>query len=136
MGYLSFVDRIVRGREIWMSILATLLGSGDVISKGLGLIDSMHTSDTEEIEAKTKAKTDLLSAYAPFKIAQRYLALMFGFTFVLSYLMVLVLFFMERDITQVQEIISAFKIDWICLTIVGFYFGGGAFEGVMGKAKK
>jgi len=119
-----------------MSILATLLGSGDVISKGLGLIDSMHTSETEAIEAKTKAKTDLLSAYAPFKIAQRYLALMFGFTFVLSYLMVLVLFFMERDITQVQEIISAFKIDWICLTIVGFYFGGGAFEGVMNKAKK
>ena len=77
-----------------------------------------------------------MSAYAPFKIAQRYLALMFGFTFVLSYLMCLILFFMERDITQVQEIISALKIDWICLTIVGFYFGGGAFEGVMGKAKK
>ena len=58
-----------------MSILSTILGSGDVISKGLGLIDSMHTSDTEMIEAKTKAKTDLLSAYSPFKVAQRYLAL-------------------------------------------------------------
>jgi len=48
----------------------------------------------------------------------------------------LVLLSFERDITQVQEIISAFKIDWICLTIVGFYFGGGEFEGVMNKAKK
>ena len=36
-------------------------------------------------------------------------------------------------ITAVQEIISAFKVDWIMLTIVGFYFGGGAFEGIKGK---
>jgi hypothetical protein len=116
-----------------MSILATLLGSGDVISTGLGLIDSMHTSKTEEIEAKTKAKTDLLSAYAPFKVAQRYLALIFSFTFVSSYLMVLTLFFLGHDITQVQEIISSFKIDWIMLTIVAFYFSGGAIEGVLAK---
>jgi len=118
-----------------MGILSTILGSGDVIGKGLDLIDSMHTSKTEEIEAKTKAKTDLLTAYSPFKIAQRYLALIFGFTFVSSYIMVLALFFLGRDITEVQQIISAFKIDWIMLTIVAFYFGGGAFEGAR-KAKK
>ena len=119
-----------------MGIISNILGSGDVISKGLELIDSMHTSKTEEIEAKTKAKTDLLTAYSPFKIAQRYLALIFGFTFVSSYIMVLALFFLGRDIAEVQEIINAFKIDWIMLTIVGFYFGGGAFEGVMGQKKK
>jgi|TARA_R110002124_G_scaffold448_1_gene2190 VIT1/CCC1 family predicted Fe2+/Mn2+ transporter len=116
-----------------MGILSTILGSGDVISKGLGLIDSMHTSDTEMIEAKTAAKTNLLSAYAPFKVAQRYLALIFGFTFVGSYLMVLTLFFLGRDVTQVQALITSFKIDWIMLSIVGFYFGGGAFEGVMAR---
>ena len=116
-----------------MGILSKMLGSGDVISKGLDLIDSMHTSETEAIEAKTKAKTELLSSYAPFRVAQRYLALIFGFTFVGSYLMVLTLFFLDKDITQVQELITAFKIDWIMLTIVGFYFGGGAFEGVMNK---
>ena len=43
-----------------MGILSQILGSGDVISKGLGLIDSFHTSDTEMIEAKTKAKSSLL----------------------------------------------------------------------------
>ena len=85
-----------------MSILSKILGSGDVVSKGLDLIDSFHTSETEAIEAKTKAKTDLLTSYAPFKIAQRYLALMFGFTFVGSYLMVLILFFMGRDISAVS----------------------------------
>ena len=116
-----------------MSIFQKLLGSGDIVSKGIELIDSFHTSETEAIEAKTKAKTDLLESYAPFKVAQRYLALIFGFTFVASYILVLVLFFLGRDIAEVQEIINAFKIDWIMLTIVGFYFGGGAFEGVIGK---
>jgi hypothetical protein len=119
-----------------MGIISQLLGSSDVISKGLDLIDGMHTSETEAIEAKTKAKTDLLTSYAPFKVAQRYLALLFGFTFVSSYLMVLTLFFMEKDIAAVQGLITAFKIDWIMLTIVGFYFGGGAFEGVMNSKDK
>jgi len=119
-----------------MGILSNILGSGDVISKGIELIDSMHTSKTEEIEAKTKAKTDLLTAYSPFKVAQRYLALIFSFTFVGSYIMVLLLFFKTGEVTEVEEIISAFKIDWIMLTIVGFYFGGGAFEGILGQKKK
>lgn len=134
MGYVPPHHWFIRTREDnVMGILSQILGSGDVISKGLGLIDSMHTSETEAIEAKTKAKTDLLSSYAPFKLAQRYLALIFGFTFVASYILVLSLFFLGRDITAVQEIISAFKVDWIMLTIVGFYFGGGAFEGIKGK---
>ena len=116
-----------------MGILSKMLGSGDVISKGLDLIDSMHTSETEAIEAKTKAKTELLASHAPFKIAQRYLALIFGFTFVGSYIMVLTLFFLDKDITQVQKVIDSFSIDWIMLTIVAFYFGGGAFEGLAEK---
>ena len=137
MGNVPFNHWLVCYRErIVVSIFQKLLGSGDIVSKGIELIDSFHTSETESIEAKTKAKTDLLESYAPFKVAQRYLALIFGFTFVASYILVLVLFFLGRDIAEVQEIINAFKIDWIMLTIVGFYFGGGAFEGVIGKNKK
>ena len=137
MGYVSTDHWFVstRKRNV-LSIFQKLLGSGDIVSKGIELIDSFHTSETEAIEAKTKAKTDLLESYAPFKVAQRYLALIFGFTFVASYILVLVLFFLGRDIAEVQEIINAFKIDWIMLTIVGFYFGGGAFEGVIGKKNK
>ena len=92
------------------------------------VLDKVH-------KAKTKAKTDLLTSYSPFKIAQRYLALIFAFTFVGSYVMVLVLYFMGRDIDAVQDIVETFKINWICLTIIGFYFGGGAFEGIISKRK-
>ena len=71
-----------------MSILATIFGSGDVIANGMKLIDDMHTSKEEEIAAKNKAKVDLMNAYAPFKVGQRYLALMFTSTYLLSFLSV------------------------------------------------
>jgi hypothetical protein len=116
-----------------MGILSTIFGSGDVISKGMDLIDSFHTSDTEMIEAKTKAKTDLMTAYAPFKIAQRYLATMFAVTYIASYVLVIVMMFLDKDVAAVKEILSEFQIDWIMLSIVMFYFGGGLADSVMKK---
>jgi len=57
-----------------MGILSSLFGTGDIIEKGMDLIDKKFPSDIDKIEAKTKAKTDLLTSYAPFKVAQRLLA--------------------------------------------------------------
>ena len=116
-----------------MGILNTIFGSGDVISKGMDLIDSFHTSDTEMIEAKTKAKTDLMTAYAPFKIAQRYLATMFAVTYISSSVLVIVMMFLDKDVAAVKGILSEFQIDWIMLSIVMFYFGGGLADSVMKK---
>jgi len=116
-----------------MGILNTIFGSGDVITKGMDLIDSFHTSDTEMVEAKTKAKTDLMRAYAPFKIAQRYLALMFGGTYITTYVLVIVMTFIGKDVSAVKGILSEFQIDWIMLSIVMFYFGGGLADSVMKK---
>ena len=118
-------------------ILAKMFGSGDVISKGFDLIDNIHTSTEEEIAAKSKAKTDLLSAYAPFKLAQRYLALMFATAFLVSFVLVLSMTLAgEGDIEAVKQVLGDFYIGEIMLTIVMFYFGGGAFEGVAEKLKK
>jgi hypothetical protein len=118
-----------------MGILKTIFGSGDIISKGMELIDDAYTSDVEMVEAKTKAKTDLMKAYAPFKIAQRYLALMFGGTYIITYVLVMAMVFMDKDVTAVKDVLAEFQIDWIMLTIIGFYFMGGAAEGIMGKRK-
>jgi hypothetical protein len=121
-------------------ILGKILGSDAVISKGLELIDDLHTSTEEEIQAKTKAKTDLLAAYAPFKLAQRYLALMF--TGVFLFVMVngiLGALYGIIDLAAVEEAKKFANDMWlgeIMIAIVGFYFGGGAFEGVMNARKK
>jgi len=118
-----------------MGILSTIFGSGDVISKGMDLIDDAFTSDVEIIETKTKSKTDLLLAYAPFKIAQRYLALMFGLSYLGAFWLCIIMFFMDKDMSPIIEIMKVFSISIIMTAIIGFYFGGGFVEGIMNKRK-
>lgn len=120
-----------------MGILSTIFGTGDVISKGMDLIDKMHTSDAEMIAAKSKAKTDLMAAYAPFKIAQRILATMFAVTFLSSFVLVLIMaLFYDAKIDVVRSVIGEFYIGEIMLTIIVFYFGGGFVEGALGAKGK
>lgn len=115
-----------------MGVLARIFGAGDVVKAGFELIDSMHTSGEEEIAAKSKAKTDLLTAYAPFKLAQRYLALMYSGTFLICFFIVLICALAGIGNTEeIYKIMEAFKIGWIALTIVGFYFSGGVIDSVM-----
>ena len=119
-----------------LNVINNILGGGDVIKKGLDLIDDMHTSTEEEIKAKSKAKIDLMGAYAPFKIAQRYLALMFGGgTFLGSYLIVLGMTISGYgDPDAVTKVMEQFSINYAMLIILGFYFGGGVVDSF--KAKK
>lgn len=118
-----------------LNVLNSILGGGDVIKKGLDLIDDMHTSTEEEIKAKSKAKIDLMGAYAPFKIAQRYLALMFGGTFLGSYLIVLGMTISGfGDPDAVTKVMEQFSINYAMLIILTFYFGGGVVDSL--KAKK
>ena len=115
-------------------ILGKILGSGDVVEKGMALIDSMHTSTEEEIAAKSKAKTDLLAAYQPFKLAQRYIALMFTFTFISCFVLTMGMTLAGKgDIEGVKAILGDFWIGEIMLLIVGFYFGGGLAETIQRK---
>jgi len=120
-----------------IGVIGKILGSDKVIEKGLDLIDSMHTSTEEEIAQKTKSKVDLLAAYAPFKIAQRYLALMFGLTFLGSYLLVIVMTLSGKgDPDAITKVMEQFSINYSMLVILGFYFGSGAVEGFLEKRKK
>lgn len=118
-----------------LGILAKIFGSGEVIKQSLDLIDDIHVSETEAVETRAKAKADLLSAYAPFKIAQRYLAIMFGVTFLASYVLVLAMTISGYGDTEaITAVMDQFSIDFSMLLILGFYFGGGVIDSV--KAKK
>ena len=127
-------------------ILSSIFGTGEVVKKGLELIDEAWTSDEEKadnevkiIEAKTNAKATLLNAYAPFKLAQRYLALMFTFVFLFIMMNgVLGALYGWVDMASVQEAKKFANEMWlgeIMLTIVGFYFGGGLVESYKKKGK-
>jgi len=129
-----------------LGILSNIFGSGDVVKKGLDLIDEAWTSDEEKadnevkiIEAKTNAKATLLNAYAPFKLAQRYLAMMF--TFVYLFIMmngILGSLYGWVNMENVRESLKFANEMWlgeIMITIVAFYFGGGLVESYKKKGK-
>ena len=116
------------------AVLSKILGSGDVIKQGMQLIDDMHTSTEEEIAAASKAKQELLTAYAPFKLAQRYLALMFTSVFLAMFVLVTVMTLLGHgDVDAVKQILGDFWLGEIVLLITGFYFGGGLAESVRSK---
>lgn len=112
-----------------LAILSSILGNSSVIEKGMDLIDDAFESEAEARESKTKAKIDLMKAYAPFKVAQRYIALMFGFTFIFSFFVVLgMTLFTDNSTRDVFTVLDQFYIGEIMLSIVMFYFGGGLVE--------
>lgn len=120
-------------------ILGKIFGSDKVIEAGINLIDSLHTSTEEEIAAKAKAKTDLLNAYAPFKLAQRYLALMFTtmFLFIMANGVVGALYGVidMNNVEAAKQFASEMWLGEIMLAIVGFYFGGGFADSIQRKGK-
>ena len=119
-----------------LGVLASILGNGDVIKKGMDLIDDVHSSDEEMERLKAETKIQTMQAYAPFKVAQRYLALMFTGTFLASFALVLVMTLMDKaNIPNIKQVIDDFYIGESMLTILAFYFGGGMLEGVVGKVK-
>jgi cation transport ATPase len=119
-----------------MGILGDILGTGKVIEKGFELIDDIHTSKEEELAARAKAKTDLLTAYHPFKRAQRLLAALFCVTYLLCFAMVMgMTLFGGADISAVRDVIEEYWIAEIMFTIIAFYFGGGFAEGAIGQWK-
>lgn len=117
-----------------IEILSKIFGSGKIIEEGFKLIDNIHTSDKEELEAKAKAKVDLLGAYAPFKLAQRYLALMF--TIVFLFVMVngivgsLYGWIDMNNVQEAKDFASSMWLGEIMLAIIGFYFGGGFADSI------
>ena len=116
-------------------LLGKIFGNGDILSGGIKMIDDAFYTDSEKAEDKAKAisqkaehKLNLLKAYAPFKIAQRYIAVVFLFLFSISFIGILVATGLNAETQKYIDVIDAFKINYIMGMIVMFYFSGGLVE--------
>jgi hypothetical protein len=114
-----------------MSIWGKLFGSEKVIDSGMRAIDALVLTDEE----KTKYKLELLKAYEPFKLAQRYFMMIVTVPFMFIWLCVglslLSMAWTSGDYKDVKDFILEGEIIWIVITICAFYFG----DTIAGKLK-
>ena len=108
-----------------MGIWARLFGSDNVIQAGIDGIDAVVFTPEE----KSRAKQAFLKLYVPFKIAQRYLAIIFSVPYAAAWLITFLASF-SMDITKQLELLNG-QMGSIVFAIVGFYFLGGAAEGAL-----
>tara|TARA_R110000764_G_scaffold189942_1_gene275185 strand:- start:3058 stop:3432 length:375 start_codon:yes stop_codon:yes gene_type:complete len=119
-----------------MGLLATLFGDDKIIDAGINGIDAMVFTDEEQ----SKAKMAFLKLYEPFKIAQRYIAMTFCpayvFCWVLTFIIEILDVFMVKDLNT-DTLYKLLQGDFalMVILILGFYFGGGAAEGVVTKLR-
>jgi len=116
-----------------MNIFSRLLGSDKAIDAGLSGIDKAFYTAEEKADDALKAvplKIALLKAYYPFRIAQRFLALTFSIPYVLAWMAAFMLSCFGVDVSAQERLLDG-TIKEIVWTIVGFYFLGGAGEGIV-----
>ena len=107
------------------SFVGKLLGSDKIIDAAIATGDKMfHTS-----EEKAEDYLRVMKMYEAFKVAQRFLALIFSVPYMLAWSVTFFASFF-RDVA-VQEAILNGQVSRIVYAIVGFYFLGGAAEGAI-----
>lgn len=106
-----------------MGIFSNIFGSDKAIDAGINAIDALVFTDEEKADKKAM----FLKLYEPYKLAQRYLAMIFCIPYSLACFLTFAASFFVDVTTQVAMLSS----DWssISILIALFYFGGGAAEG-------
>ncbi len=129
-----------------MSLWGPLFGSKAVIEQAAsgiyhGVDKAIYTS-----EEKAAGFLNLLKAYEPFKLAQRLLALTVTVPYVLVWLacagLMVIAAFVEpaygKQIEEAARTLGELNNDTLgfpVALVLGFYFGGGALEGVVERFK-
>jgi hypothetical protein len=136
-----------------VSILGRIFGTKEVITKAADGIynglDAMVLTDEERVQYHL----DFLKAYEPFKLAQRGLAFIVAIPYVAVWIVSAVLYVMSMTLPvcavdvqcmsltleQGGKTLATMNNDTLGLPfaiILGFYFAGGAVEGIMSKRAK
>jgi hypothetical protein len=124
-----------------MGIWNSLFGSDKIIDAGINGIDQMVFTDEE----KSSAKMKFLKLYEPFKLAQRYIAMTFCPAYIFMWIVtgllevanIFIIAFSDKSLnTDVMYKLLSGDIAMMVMLILGFYFGGGAIEGVVKRFSK
>jgi len=108
-----------------------LFGSDKVVGKAVdGVYNGVDKLFYTDEEKKDNFKV-LLKLYEPFKIAQRFLSLIFGIPYALAWFITFVVSF-YKDVEPQIALLSG-DMGMIVLFIIGFYFAGGAIPNMRGK---
>lgn len=130
-----------------MSFLGRLFGSDTVINKAAegiynGVDKALFTN-----EERAGHFLNLLKAYEPFKLAQRFLALTVTIPYVVTWLMCALMLvtaaFVDPDygnqIAAAAKDLGSLNNDTLGVPValvLAFYFGGGAVEGVVARVRE
>ena len=124
-----------------------MVGIGKVVGKIFSpgkLGDSLISGIDKAILTKEENidyMKEMLPLYEPYKLAQRLVASMFIGTFLLIHILTAIAHFIYvLNDKAVAPIVELYKynydnLGYPVLTIVGFYFAGGVFEGIATKVK-
>jgi hypothetical protein len=108
-------------------MFSSLFKSNEFINNVSSGVDKIVLTNEEKLDNFNK----LLALYTPFKIAQRFLMLVLCVPYAVAFLVTFICAFF-LDVTVQKEMLQG-DISMIVGVIVGFYFGGGAVEGVIGR---
>lgn len=111
-----------------MGLISKLFGTDKVIDAGMRGIDSAILTEQERIELKV----ELLKAYHPFKLAQRYFMLVTTIPYMLGWVTCFVMTAFNLDAAQEMELLKG-DLGVIVLAICIFYFGGGTLDSLKRK---
>lgn len=120
-----------------MGIFAKLFGSDKIIDAGIKAGDAIFFTDQEKADWKIR----LLKAYEPFKIAQRWLAIILSIPFVslhtASGVQILLAGWSVGKVGKSAHEAALSVMEWNNETlgvpvaiVLGFYFSGGAIESI------
>ena len=112
-----------------MKLLGKLLGSKKVVDSGISAIDKLFFTNEEKSDEHLK----FLSAYEPFKVAQRVLALLVISVYLFVFLIgsgVVVWGIIAENLLYISASKELLKLNnetlgWPVITILAFYFAGG-----------
>lgn len=106
-----------------MSFFGKLFGTDKAIEKGFDLADKAFFTDEERAEAKAK----VLTAYEPFKLAQRYFMMIVTLPYMLAWFCLFCLLFYRAittgSTTELKDFLMNGDVIYLVMTMAVFYFG-------------